>query len=233
MRPSEYGRILLEIAAGGPERPSRWAAALGMAGPAGSLKRRLIAMKTTQPPSRRRLLSWAFALLAVGAAGSSPGGSFPARRSPRAGPRRPHLAASRSRPRRGGQGPTQARGGPPLRAARLGLAEADIEEAESNARAQAARLEYRRKQRDRIDQLVHRVRSKNICSMKGRPGCAGAGRGARAELRIAVARATAKPSRRPFARPRLSRDIARAGSGIPQISRPSTSWKPPGRRAEA
>jgi multidrug resistance efflux pump len=72
MRPSEYGRILLDIAAGGLERPSFWAVTLGMAGSAGSLKRRLMAMRTTQPPSRRRLLSWAFALLAIGAAGIIP-----------------------------------------------------------------------------------------------------------------------------------------------------------------
>ena len=71
-RPSEYGRILLDIAAGGPERSPRWAATLGMAGPAGSLKRRLMAMKTTRQPTRRRLVSWAFGLLMVGVVGVIP-----------------------------------------------------------------------------------------------------------------------------------------------------------------
>ncbi len=67
VRRSEYGRILLDIATGNLERAPWWAAPLGMAGSAGSLKRRLIAMKTIQQPSRRRLLSWAIALLGVGA----------------------------------------------------------------------------------------------------------------------------------------------------------------------
>jgi beta-lactamase regulating signal transducer with metallopeptidase domain len=71
-RPSEYGRILLEIATRGPERPARWAATLGMAGSAGSLKRRLMAMKTIPQPSRRRLMSWAFALLVIGFTGVIP-----------------------------------------------------------------------------------------------------------------------------------------------------------------
>jgi beta-lactamase regulating signal transducer with metallopeptidase domain len=70
--PSEYGRILVDIAARGTERAAYWGAPLGMAGSAGSLKRRLIAMKKTQQPSRRRLLSWAFALLVIGVAGVIP-----------------------------------------------------------------------------------------------------------------------------------------------------------------
>jgi beta-lactamase regulating signal transducer with metallopeptidase domain len=72
VRPSEYGRILLEIATRGPGRPARWTATLGMAGSCGSLKRRLIAMKTTQQPSRRRVVSWACALVVIGATGVIP-----------------------------------------------------------------------------------------------------------------------------------------------------------------
>ena len=52
--------------------PPRWTATIGMVGSTGFLKRRLLAMKTTQQPSHRRLLSWAFALLAVGVAGVIP-----------------------------------------------------------------------------------------------------------------------------------------------------------------
>jgi beta-lactamase regulating signal transducer with metallopeptidase domain len=162
VRPSEYGRILLEIAAGGPERLARWAAALGMAGAAGSLRRRLIAMKTTQPPSRRRLLSWANALLAVGAAGIIPWRLVPRE----AITQEPPPAAPAKEPARDGRG-----GRPAATAesaedqlsharARLLLYQIDqkyeegrIAEAEAEARAATAQREYRSKQLNRVVEL--------------------------------------------------------------------------------
>jgi beta-lactamase regulating signal transducer with metallopeptidase domain len=72
LRPSEYARVLLDVAGGGPDRLWRWATILGIAGSAGSLKRRILAMKTTRQPSRRFLLSWVLVLLAVGAVGVVP-----------------------------------------------------------------------------------------------------------------------------------------------------------------
>ena len=153
VRPAEYGRILLDIAAGGSERPSRWAATLGMAGPAGSLKRRLIAMKTTQQPSRRRLLSWAFALLAIGAAGIIPWRLVPrealAQDAPPAPPAQQPAPDGNDE-----QASATQREGLPIAEARLELAEAQVRMAEAHAAAAAARRDYRRKQRDRIDSLV-------------------------------------------------------------------------------
>jgi BlaR1 peptidase M56 len=65
-RPSEYGRLLLEIARSGPKRPFRWTSSLGMAGSTGSLKRRIKAMQRIQHSSRQPLVAWALALMAVG-----------------------------------------------------------------------------------------------------------------------------------------------------------------------
>ncbi len=72
LKPSDYGRILLEIAAGRPQSPARWSSTLGMAGSATSLKRRFIAMKSHQRLSRRQLLSWSFGVLLAGGAGIIP-----------------------------------------------------------------------------------------------------------------------------------------------------------------
>ena len=163
VRPSEYGRILLDIAAGGSERPSRWAATLGMAGPAGSLKRRLIAMKTTQQPSRRRLLSWAFALLAIGTAGIIPWQLIPREALAQD---RPPAPSAKDAARDGGDRRAPATPGEPrLRLAEAGLevaeaqrqvAEALVKQAEARAAAAASVREYRRKQLDRFTELANR-----------------------------------------------------------------------------
>ena len=161
VRPSEYGRILLEIAAGGPGRASGWAAALGMAGPAGSLRRRLIAMKTARRPSRERLMFWGFTLLVVGAAGIVPWRLVPREGIAQEAP--PPVKPSA----RGGQGDRDdARPGKDdlpvaearLKAARLRLkaAEATVQEAQAQVDAAAAGLSYREKQTARIKQLVER-----------------------------------------------------------------------------
>ncbi len=160
VRPSEYGRILLDIAAGGPDRLSQWAATLGMAGPAGSLKRRLMAMKTIQQPSRRRILSWAFALVALGAAGIIPWQLIPRE----ALAQEPPPAPPTTQPTRDVR-PSAAWREDQLKLveARLKVAQAEqkvaealVEQAEAEVESAAAEREYRGKQRDRMDQLVKR-----------------------------------------------------------------------------
>jgi BlaR1 peptidase M56 len=220
VRPSEYGRILLEIAAGGPERPARWAAALGMAGPAGSLRRRLIAMKTTQQPSRRRLLSWAIALLAVGAAGI-----IPWRLAPRQalGQDRPPVppAKESARDDQNGRAPT-TQSDDHLRVAEARLevaraqrkvAEALVEQAEAEAAAAVAQRKYHEKQHLRMTQLAERgaVEHRLVDEEEDRlQETQAAGRAA--EAKIAVARASLDDARAAVREAEAQRDIVRAES---------------------
>jgi beta-lactamase regulating signal transducer with metallopeptidase domain len=72
VKPTEYGRTLLRIATRDTDRSPWRAASLGMADSIGPLRRRIMAMKTIERPSRRRLFIWVFALMAIGAAGIIP-----------------------------------------------------------------------------------------------------------------------------------------------------------------
>ncbi len=220
VRPSEYGRILLEIAAGGPARPARWAAALGMAGPAGSLKRRLIAMKTTRQPSRRRLLSWAFALLALGVAGIIPWRLVPRE----AIAQEPPLIPPAKGPVRDGQDgripTTRVEDHLKVDEARLEVAraqrkvaEAVAAQAEAEAAAAVAQREYREKQHKRMAQLAergaieHRLVDEEVERLREAQAAERA-----AEAKIAVARASLDDARAAVREVEAERDIARAES---------------------
>ncbi len=168
VKPSEYGRILLNIAVAAPEWLSRPKATLSMAGSAGSLKRRLIAMKTFHQPTRRRLLSWACTLTALGAAGIIPWqlvpraavAQAPAVVSP------PTVPAREARPSTTGRPEYDRK----LAEVRLTIAEANrksaeaerkaaeafVEQAEAEAALAIAKRKYRSKTRDRMDELVKR-----------------------------------------------------------------------------
>ncbi len=159
VRRSEYGRILLDIATGNVERTPWWAATLGIAGSAGSLKRRLIAMKTIQQPSRRRLLSWAIALLAVGAVGIIPWKlvprEVPAKEPPPVLPGKEPAPAGHEE-----QAPAEWYSRLNVVEARVGVAQAQrkvaqdlLRQAEAEAVAAAAEREYRWDQHDRIVQF--------------------------------------------------------------------------------
>jgi len=163
VRPSEYGRILLNIASGDPERPSRWAASLGMAGAAGSLKRRFMAMKTNQQPSRRRLLSWACALLVVAAAGIIPWQLVPRAalaQAPSSTPPtiQPARDARDQRPAANSRenGLKVAEAHLKVAQAEQKAAEALVEQAEVEAKSAADEREYCGRQRERLEELVKR-----------------------------------------------------------------------------
>ena len=185
-------------------------------------------MKTTQQPSRRRLLSWAFALLAIGTAGIIPWQLIP--REALAQDRPPAPPAQQPAPdgeRRAGlrhpaEGPTDSRGPP---RARRGPGRSV---AEANAPAAAARREYRRKQRDRIDALVKQGSVEHGCSTRRRidSGWLGTKRCV-AEADIASLLPGMPPGRR-SARPRPSAISPVPGPRSSRISRPRTPWQPPG-----
>ena len=220
VRPSEYGRILLDIAAGGLERPARWAATLGMAGSAGSLKWRLLAMKTTQQPSRRRLLSWAFALLAAGAAGIIPWQLVsrealaqnplpvpPAKEPVRDG--KDERAPSKAAEREASLQVAEAR----LKVAQAEreVAEALVGQAEAQAEQAVASREYRRKQLLRLGQLARRkaIEQKLVDEEQDRYVSTQAAAQS-AEANVAVARATLEGARATAREAEAIRDVARA-----------------------
>ena len=134
VRPSEYGRILLDIAAGGPERSPRWAATLGMAGSAGSLKRRLMAMKTNRNHPADACSPGPSPCWIAGPPGSSPGNSSPARPSLKTNPAH--------RPPRGQEADSPNQHSP-AGSSRLGLkiAEARLQVAEAQRKVAEALLE--------------------------------------------------------------------------------------------
>ncbi len=151
IRPSAYGRILLDFAAGGAGRTALPASAIGMAGPAGILKRRLIAMKMSQhqQPSHCRRVSWTAALLLAGAVGVVPWQLVP---RPARAQDEPHAPPSDS-----GQAHVTPAERIKLAEARLAVARAHlkvaeigVKQAQAQAESAAARLEYRKKQWERI-----------------------------------------------------------------------------------
>ncbi len=222
VRPSDYAHLLLDIAAGGLDRPAQWAANLGMTGSAGSLKRRLMAMNTTQPPSRRRLLSWAFALLAVGAAGVIPWRLVPRQALAQKSP--PVLLAKE--PARAGQddrAPAIQRDDLlKVAEARLKVAQAErrvaevlVEQAEAETTAAAAQREYRGKQRDRLAQLAKRgaIEVALVDEQEARFGEAQAAEH-EAKEKLAVSRASLKAAKAAVREAEALRDITRAESRV-------------------
>jgi beta-lactamase regulating signal transducer with metallopeptidase domain len=218
LRPSEYGRILLDIATGGPERPSRWAATLGVAGSAGSLKRRLMAMKTTQQPSSRRLLSWAFALLAIGAVGMIPWRLVPrealAQELPAIQPAtdairdgKDELAASKSAEREAYLQVAEARLKVAL--AEQEVAEALVGQAKAQAEQAVASREYRRKQLLRLGQLAQRraIEQRLVDEEQDRYVSTQAAAQS-AEANVAVARGTLEGTRATAREAEAIRDVA-------------------------
>ncbi len=160
IRPSDYARILLEIAAGRAGRTAHLASVIGMAGPAGTLKRRLIAMKMSQCQqlSRRRRISWTAALLLAGAVGVVPWQLVPRPARAQDGPPAPPSASGRSG--RADRTPAEriklAEDRLEVDRARLKVAEAVVKQAQAQAEAATARLEYRDKTFKRIASLVQR-----------------------------------------------------------------------------
>jgi beta-lactamase regulating signal transducer with metallopeptidase domain len=220
VRRSEYGRILLDIAAGGRERPARWAAALGMAGPAGSLRRRLIAMKSTHQPSRRRLLSWAMALLVVGAAGIIPWRLVPrevlAQQQPLAPPAKEPVRDGKDKPAPTTQGQddlTVVEARLEVARAQRRVAEAVVAQAKAERASAVAQRQYREKQHLRMVQLDERgaVEHRLVDEERGRLLEAQAAERA-AEAKIAVARASLDDAAAAAREAEAERDIARAQS---------------------
>jgi beta-lactamase regulating signal transducer with metallopeptidase domain len=220
VRPSEYGRILLDIAAGSRERPARWAAALGMAGSAGSLKRRLIAMKSIHQPSRRRLLSWAFVLLAVGAAGIIPWRLVPrealAQQQPPALPAKETVRDGEHKRAASAQGDDHLRVAEArleVSQARRKVAEALVEQAEAEAAAAVAQRKYHQKQHERMVQLAERgaVEHRLVDEEVARLAAAEAARRT-AEAKIAVARVSLDDARAAVREAEAQRDIVHAES---------------------
>lgn len=157
IRPSDYGRILLDFAAGGAGRTARLASAIGMAGPAGILKRRLIAMKMSQhQQSSRRLASWAAALLLAGAVGVVPWQLVPRPARAQDGPPTPPSGQSGRTDRTPAERIKLAEGRLEVDRAQLKVAEAAVKQARAEADHATARREYREKQLKRIASLAER-----------------------------------------------------------------------------
>lgn len=158
IRPSDYGRIILDFAAGRAGRTARLASAIGMAGPAGILKRRLIAMRANQhqQPSRRRRVSWTAALLLAGAVGVVPWQLVPGPARAQDGPPTPPFAPGQSgrADLKPGERIKLAEARLEVDRAQLKVAEAVVKQAQAQAEAATARREYRDKQFKRIAALA-------------------------------------------------------------------------------
>ncbi len=224
VRPSEYGRILLDIAAGGPERPARWAAALGMAGSASSLRRRLIAMKTTHQPSHRRLLSWAIVLLALGAAGIIPWQLVPraaiAQDRPPVPPAKEAARDGKDKQDRTTQSQdylTVVEARLEVAQAQRKVAEAVVAAAEAEAAASVGQRMYREKQQARLVELENQgaIEHRLVEEEKDRLREAQAAERT-AEAKIAVARASLDDARAAVREAEAERDIVRAESRAPR-----------------
>jgi BlaR1 peptidase M56 len=220
IRSSEHGRIVLDIAVGGPKWLSDWASTVGTAGSTGSLKRRLLAMKMTQQPSRRRLMSWAVALLVVGAVGIIPWQLVPRE----ALAQNPLRVAPAKEPVREGKDDRAANKVAEVEAylqvaeARLKVAQAERDVADAlvgQAKAQAeqavANREYRKKQLLRHGQLAQRkaVERKLVDEEQDRYASAQAAAQS-AEASVAVARGAQEGARATAREAEATRDVARA-----------------------
>jgi beta-lactamase regulating signal transducer with metallopeptidase domain len=244
LRPAEYGRILLEIAATGPDLAARRAASLGMAGSSGSLKRRLIAMKTTQQPPKRQLLACSLALLAFGALGIVPWQLAPreahAVESPRVRPApesvrdvQDELLAARDKYVKGPL--TLAESRLEVARAELRVAEDLVKQAEAEAAEAAVRVWFRGEEARRVAEWDKRgvaepalIEEQKFLTLKARVA------DREAKLKIAVARASVEAARAGVREAEELRGIAVVGYDIARASlqRNDAAKRPP-HRADA
>ena len=178
-------------------------------------------MQTNRRTSRRRPVSWAFALAAVVAAGV-----FPWRLAPRPAIGREDRQEEASRAREGHRG---RRGRTVLALARRDAAALGVKIAEAHAAAAAAEREYREKQHGRIaelekrgavDRLLVDEEEERVRGARAADGAAG--------LSVDVNRVRRDAAEAAIREAQAIHDIARIGSGSSWPSRPRTNWRTPG-----